>query len=379
MSFAKSISGAALAIVLLQGAMGNPVSKTTSVYASSISSPTPSSTTVGYEGQWDACDNTPAPYGCPSSSSTSACPSICADYINECGMMYGGCFSDPKCTGGTAWPTFSKPPCPTASPTSSVCPTICADYINDCGQMYGGCFPDPQCTGGTAFPSFSKPPCPTTTTTPPPTITTVPGSTTTCSTFICSDFINSCGRIEGVCLLDPYCTHNGVFPTTYSLGPCTTTTETYTPTQACNTICVDKINGCGQKYGGCFPDPTCTGGTAWPTFSSPACPTAAGSTSVSVTTITPAASPSTTLETDTVTSYTSIAPDTVTVTSTSQTVIIPSSSVAAVAAGNETHSSGVSPTTSEPAPQPIYTGEAMRSRMGCGIVVVVMAIAVAFL
>jgi hypothetical protein len=60
-------------------------------------------------------------------------------------------------------------------------------------------------------------------------------------------------------------------------------------------------------------------------------------------------------------------------------VIIPSSSAAAVAAGNGTRSSGVSPTVSEPAPQPIFTGEAVRNRVGCGIAAVVVAVAVAFL
>ncbi|KAK4105614.1 hypothetical protein N658DRAFT_556054 [Parathielavia hyrcaniae] len=49
----------------------------------------------------------------PSSSSTTrACtataPWLCWDGINECGMMYGGCFPDCK-----PWPTFTPPPCPT--------------------------------------------------------------------------------------------------------------------------------------------------------------------------------------------------------------------------------------------------------------------------
>lgn len=50
-----------------------------------------------------------------------------------------------------------------------------------------------------------------------------------------------------------------------------------------------------------------------------------------------------------------------------------------MAAGNGTRSGGVSPTVSEQAPQPIFTGEAMRNRMGCGIVAVVVAVVVAFL
>ncbi|KAF9732302.1 hypothetical protein PMIN06_011446 [Paraphaeosphaeria minitans] len=89
--------------------------------------------------------------------------SICADYINSCGRWYGGCYA--ACPGYTA-PTFTDPGCPTTSRavsvrTSTSCAiTICADYINSCGLMYGGCFP--ACPGYTT-PSFSDPGCPYTT------------------------------------------------------------------------------------------------------------------------------------------------------------------------------------------------------------------------
>ena len=154
-------------------------------------------------------------------ASTTSCQTICVDYVNECGQTYGGCFPDPTCTGGTVWPSFTKPPCSTTStsaiPTSSPCPTICVDYVNECGMMYGGCFPEPACTGGTAWPSFPKPPCPTTIST-------------------------------------------------------ASTASSSTPTVSpCPTICADYINECGQMYGGCFPDPACTGGTVWPTFTKPPC------------------------------------------------------------------------------------------------------------
>ena len=100
------------------------------------------------------CTNTP----------TSSCAStMCSDMINECGQTYGGCF--PDCPGYPT-PTFTDPGCPptiTSSSTlsvSSTCQqTLCVDYINDCGQMYGGCFAN--CPGYTT-PSFSEPPCPTT-------------------------------------------------------------------------------------------------------------------------------------------------------------------------------------------------------------------------
>ncbi|OAA80045.1 hypothetical protein LEL_03531 [Akanthomyces lecanii RCEF 1005] len=95
--------------------------------------------------------------------------SVCIDLVNECGMWYGGCIPDCK-----PWPTFSKPPCPptttttmtttsTPTTTSSVddchTRTICIDYVNECGMGYGGCVPDCK-----PLPTFSKPPCPSTTT-----------------------------------------------------------------------------------------------------------------------------------------------------------------------------------------------------------------------
>ena len=125
------------------------------------------------------------------------CNTICADFINDCGKMFGGCFPDPTCTGGTAWPTFTPPPCtattpdhkPTPKPPGKESPkkgpkkmdpkkadpkkmepkgacteTICYDFVNECSKMYGGCTLAPKC-GGPMTPTFSKPPCPT----PPPT------------------------------------------------------------------------------------------------------------------------------------------------------------------------------------------------------------------
>jgi hypothetical protein len=100
------------------------------------------------------------------------CPTICADYLNECGQMYGGCFPDPKCTGGTAWPTFTPPPCPTATlnPTPSCTVSLCIDNIDECGQMWGGCTLAPEC-GGPKSPSFTRPSCSLTTKAPTVTVT----------------------------------------------------------------------------------------------------------------------------------------------------------------------------------------------------------------
>ncbi|KAA8914246.1 hypothetical protein FN846DRAFT_927074 [Sphaerosporella brunnea] len=143
---------------------------------------------------------TPPTYGTPTKS---PCPSICADYVNSCGMPYGGCFPDPKCTGGTAWPTFSPPPCPTTSSCTSSAPactqSICYDYVNECGQMYGGCLLAPKC-GGPKSPTFSKPPC-----TVKPTYTTAPTPKPKCTQKICYDMVNECGMKYGGCILTPEC------------------------------------------------------------------------------------------------------------------------------------------------------------------------------
>ncbi|KAF9692417.1 hypothetical protein EKO04_009768 [Ascochyta lentis] len=122
----------------------------------------------------------------------------CYDAVNECGMTYGGCWTE--CGGGvTEIPTFTAPPCsdvgyPTqssdagqdnpsstdseavssitpppsltsnvATPSSESAPStcsplwLCIDYMAVCGdtsQMYGGCYD--TCTSA---PPFESPPC----------------------------------------------------------------------------------------------------------------------------------------------------------------------------------------------------------------------------
>ncbi|CUS10997.1 unnamed protein product [Tuber aestivum] len=205
---------------------------------------------------------TPTGGSTATTNSVSGCPkSICADYINECGKWYGGCFLDPVCTGGSVWPTFTKPPCPTTSYATTTCSrSICVDNVNECGQMFGGCFLDPVCTGGTKWPTFTKPPCSTTTTTES---TTTTGASTTCKRAICADYVNECGQMYGGCFLDPVCTGGTAWPT-FSKPPC--------PTTSCShSICYDGIDKCGQFYGGCTLAPEC-GGPKTPTFSRPPCP-----------------------------------------------------------------------------------------------------------
>ncbi|KXS99537.1 hypothetical protein AC578_4250 [Pseudocercospora eumusae] len=107
------------------------------------------------------------------SPATSSSCTICADYVNDCGIWYGGCF---EACSGEPWPSFTPPPCPTSStitpsisnlsntatttsnPASTITSApvylspygsnsscdkvICVDYINTCDIKYGGCFPE---------------------------------------------------------------------------------------------------------------------------------------------------------------------------------------------------------------------------------------------
>ncbi|KAF3933808.1 hypothetical protein ABW20_dc0107685 [Dactylellina cionopaga] len=78
--------------------------------------------------------------------------SLCVDGVNECGMMYGGCFA--ACPG-LPTPTFTPPPCPTVSKKCDV--ILCADNVNECGMMFGGCF---EACPDSPTPTFVPPPCP---------------------------------------------------------------------------------------------------------------------------------------------------------------------------------------------------------------------------
>ncbi|KAF3097175.1 hypothetical protein TWF569_002947 [Orbilia oligospora] len=172
-------------------------------------------------------------------TTTSSCPVICYDYVNACGQGYGGCvprcpgdpmptFIAPSCSKTTTGPitTTSFVPTTTKSTTSTTsCPTLCIDYINTCGGMWGTCVP--RCPGST-LPTFTPPPCksPTTpaiTTTPPPTTTPrlTTTSTTSCPT-LCVDQLNSCGSWWGTCI--PRCP--GQTMTAVTPPPCTGTRTT---------------------------------------------------------------------------------------------------------------------------------------------------------
>ncbi|KAK6219048.1 hypothetical protein LQW54_002550 [Pestalotiopsis sp. IQ-011] len=206
---------------------------------------------------YDRCDRNPGirptPPPCPASYSsallqTSSAPisvdncstrSLCADYVNECGIWYGGCFAD--CT---PWPTFSKPPCPSTNtsnlpvlvtptfvtttiapppsaittPTSTDCSTqtVCADYINSCGQTYGGCF-----SACTPWPTFTPPPCPASNTTSAP-----------------AEITTSAGAADPVFTSD-----DPVVTVTVTSTPVDIAT-TPTPTTAVTSVCVDYFTTC---------------------------------------------------------------------------------------------------------------------------------------
>lgn len=124
--------------------------------------------------------------------SPSPCPTICADFINECGKMFGGCFADPKCTGGTAWPSFTPPPCPSSTTKP--------------GLMYGGCFTVPEHAAGAARPTPAPPPC-------PPAAASCPK--------ICMGCPDTCGGTSTFCMNEPKCTGGSTtkWPT-FSQTPC---------------------------------------------------------------------------------------------------------------------------------------------------------------
>ncbi|KAI1404942.1 hypothetical protein F4819DRAFT_446029 [Hypoxylon fuscum] len=97
-----------------------------------------------------------------------ACPRTrCFDAVNACGVKYGGCYD--MCTQQMP----SAPPCASITSTASVSTTssasvctstgtACVDILKSCGSpptavlTYGGCFP---ACGPT--PTFTPPPCPT--------------------------------------------------------------------------------------------------------------------------------------------------------------------------------------------------------------------------
>jgi hypothetical protein len=107
-----------------------------------------------YGGCFPACGNYTTPSfadpGCPSTTRTST--TSCTSSVKPPSTPI-----TTSCTVGMV--TSPSKPSTTSPPSSTTCTqTVCADYINSCGMMYGGCFP--YCEGST-FPTFSAPACPT--------------------------------------------------------------------------------------------------------------------------------------------------------------------------------------------------------------------------
>lgn len=116
-----------------------------------------------------------------------------------------------------------------------------------------------------------------------PTTTSI---TSACSKTVCADFTNACGVGYGTCypacrgyptptITPPVCTKRPSIPVTTS-PPTATVMDTdrselrATSGSCDNSICVDYMNTCSLKYGGCFP--ICSGFTT-PAFTDPGCPT----------------------------------------------------------------------------------------------------------
>ncbi|OIW35307.1 hypothetical protein CONLIGDRAFT_627368 [Coniochaeta ligniaria NRRL 30616] len=194
---------------------------------------------------------------------------ICVDKISPCGVRYGGCYDVCKTADAPIAPLCAPTSTPVISwttvtvPASTTARTICVDYINKCGQMYGGCF-----ASTSPWPTFTAPSCSLETTTTTPPLTTVMPTTTAVPT-ICVDYINKCGQTYGGCFpsTTPFPTFTGPscsLETTTTAHPVTTSTPLTTTVP---TICVDSINSCGKTYGGCFASTR-----PFPTFSDPGCP-----------------------------------------------------------------------------------------------------------
>ncbi|KAL8390729.1 hypothetical protein RB595_009687, partial [Gaeumannomyces hyphopodioides] len=229
----------------------------------------------------------------PAAESSGPCKEriLCVDGLNECGVRWGDCYDTckphlrptaPPCSLATS----TKPSIVTKVPTSTAEPTttaticapafLCIDGIDDCGNGWGGCYDickpwmKPQAP---ATPCSRGPGTTPTITGRATSSTTGPKHTPSCRPLTkCVSGINGCGVRYGGC----YDTCN---PALAPIAPAcaSTTAKTITrapvptsrpPKEDCRTrtVCVDAVNACGQKYGGCFAD--CK---PWP-LSPPPCP-----------------------------------------------------------------------------------------------------------
>lgn len=146
---------------------------------------------------------------------------------------------------------YSKTPCSTIMtppPSSTTCTsTLCADYIDSCGQTYGGCYP--VCSGY-ATPSFTDPGCPAST---PTATTSTLNTTTSFCEMECWKGVDACGHFIGDCASYYDEPHSSVVTCT----PYCSITPTPTVTRISSPSCVPVFNlmadGCNNVYGpGCW-------------------------------------------------------------------------------------------------------------------------------
>ncbi|CAK3822948.1 Hypothetical predicted protein [Lecanosticta acicola] len=167
----------------------------------------------------------------------------------------------------------------TTSSTSSCDRTVCADFTNACGVGYGTCY--------AACPGYSTP-----TITPPacskeahPTITVAPQiafaadsptgfseTSGTCGQSLCIDYINTCNIKYGGCF--PVCS-SYTTPTFFDPGcpsvPIASKSFVTAMTNSCGHKCDLYVDQCGQTFGpGCYS--TCSG-VAPPSYTTPYCET----------------------------------------------------------------------------------------------------------
>lgn len=138
-----------------------------------------------------------------------------------------------------------------------VCKTICIDLANNCVKEYCACSPDPKCTGGTGEATSTPSQCQDYYNMKLPKRHAVapPGpNTPQQNTYVVAP--------HGPKVPNPNLPQTGGNPNLPQTGA----------NPSCDTICLEYMNDCRKTNGGCFPDPTCTGGADSGTFVPPPCP-----------------------------------------------------------------------------------------------------------
>ncbi|KAI1858252.1 hypothetical protein JX265_010920 [Neoarthrinium moseri] len=214
------------------------------------------------------------------------CPhTICVDGINKCGIKYGACYDQckpwksptpPPCSSTiTVKPTTTKPT--TTKPTTSTTDncstrTVCADYVNECGIWYGGCFPDCR-----PWPSFSKPTCPSTSTVSPTSKTSTPVTSKTPETTPTTTTTTRQNTSTGTVAPQTTATTTKIPETVTTSSPTTTSPTSFQPPLFCRfytKTCVNSSITSELTFGpGCY---TYRSGYEGPSYTTPYCAPTAG-------------------------------------------------------------------------------------------------------